>query len=126
MHEFNTLTAIYVRECCTSRLAPLGLVVTHDNVVRHLQQIEARFHLFHATAVTIVGQVARHQYEVDAVRCIDLCYRAQQVLGWLGVAGCEVDICQLGKAETFLLCPYACGQQKQQDAGNKLICLDKG
>ena len=88
--------------------------------------IVAWLRLFHATAVVLVGPFTRHRYEVDAVRRIDLCYRARQFPGWTGVARCKVDAGQLGKAETFLLCPYACGPRKQQDAGNQLICLGKG
>ena len=119
MLELEAFAAEYLSESGTAGIAPFGFVVAQYHIIFRFQQVEARFHFLHGCAVALLGKVARHQYEVDAVRCIDLRDRAQQVFGRGGIARVQMDVRQLCETERPLLCLCHEGQQANKQDTDK-------
>lgn len=64
-----------------SGLAPLGFVIPGSNVIFQFQPVEDRFGFPQRGIVSVIGEIARNDYEAQSRRRIDLIDGMSQVVG---------------------------------------------
>ena len=103
MLEFKTFATEDFFESCAAGITPFRFVIAEDDIVFDFQQIQRFFYFQHGGAITFFGNIARHQYKVDTVCRINLCYGAQQVFCRIGIVGAEMNVRYLGKTECSVI-----------------------
>lgn len=83
-----------------SGLAPLGFVIPGSNVIFQFQPVEDRFGFPQRGIVSVIGEIARNDYEAQSRRRIDLIDGMSQVVGGQRI-GRDVQIAHQRKTESF-------------------------